>query len=127
MTAIAAEMHRDPVSSCLFTHHRRCDDTRLGRATRLAHRGDVIDVDVETSSHWRLQLYDLYRLLRALELVYCADRIVVSAAARLLADQADLAEHFEAVAEQADLTSFVVVPAHRDLFHFQPRTKGQIQ
>src|SRR5262249_51933418 len=49
--AIAPQVNRDAVGSGLFANHGRGDDARLRRAPRLAHSGDVIDVDVQSSSH----------------------------------------------------------------------------
>jgi ribosomal protein L31 len=51
MAAIAAQMNCDAVRPCLFTNHGGGHDTRLRRAPRLTHRGDVIDIDVQSCCH----------------------------------------------------------------------------
>ena len=96
VTAIAAQVDRDAIGSGLFTRHRGSDHTRLRRATRLPHGGDVIDVDVETSAV--IGLYLIIQVLYVqvqdkslrLQLMHRANRGVVNSAARLLPDQVRL-------------------------------------
>jgi hypothetical protein len=49
--AITAQVHGYAIDAGLFTRHRGCQNAGLRRAPRLSHSGDVIDVDVESSSH----------------------------------------------------------------------------
>jgi hypothetical protein len=51
MTPVATKVDRNPIRSGLFTDHCRSNHTGFRRASRLTHRGDVIDVDVKASSH----------------------------------------------------------------------------
>ena len=44
---ILAQMHRDAVGARLLGDQRGEQRIRIGRAARLAQRGDVIDVDAE--------------------------------------------------------------------------------
>ena len=46
VTSITAQMDCDAVGAGLFTRHRRGDNTRFGRTSRLAHSCDVIDIYV---------------------------------------------------------------------------------
>ena len=48
--------------------------------------------------------------------VYRLNRTLVNAAARLLANTAHLAEHFQAITGDVDLASLRMIPAHRNLF-----------
>ena len=70
MTPIAAQVNSNAVSSGLLTEHRRGDDTRLGRASRLPDRGDVIDVYVKSCSHCFFLVSGLWLLVFELNTWY---------------------------------------------------------
>ena len=64
--SIAAKMHGDPLGARQLTEQRRGDRLRLARVARLAHGGDVVDVDGEAhrvahacpAGGWRLAAGD---------------------------------------------------------------------
>src|SRR5687767_14153704 len=143
-------MNGDPIGARLFTRHRSSDHARLRRASRLPHRRDVIDVDVKPYSHFCslcLVLGDLFGLIdgahsawrkipstklkvqssRRSPIVHGANGRVVNSATRLLTNQSDFTQHFETVAEEADLAAFVVVPANRHFAEPQPGAIREIK
>jgi hypothetical protein len=47
-------MHGNPIGASLLTDHRGSDYAGLWCPPRLAHRGNVIDIDVETSHYLQI-------------------------------------------------------------------------
>src|SRR6266446_4029322 len=52
VTAVAAQVNGDAVRAGLFAKHGGGDNAGLRRAPRLAHSCDVIDIDVQSCSHF---------------------------------------------------------------------------
>jgi hypothetical protein len=48
MTSVASQVDRDSVGAGLFTSHRSGNDAWFRCSSRLANRGYMIDIDVET-------------------------------------------------------------------------------
>src|SRR4030095_4639676 len=71
--------------------------------------------------------YQVQSRSRLCSLVYRFNRVVISTTPCLLSDQSNLTQHFEAVAQDADLAFVIVVPPYRYLLKSQSGTICQIQ